>query len=196
MTNQDFVFTISTAADAATSLSQTIPTNFAIIRDRFTGASAPLSPLTNQLWCDATNGTARAYDGAAWAHTGPSHGRPAPLAKAVMNATATGTLPLCCHEHIAVVTGLALFHKTATTSDASNLWTWNLRNLVTNNTLFATPPTTNGNDLVAVTRKLLIPDQNLTLAAGAALQFEFTETGTASALVDLLVTVYGYLATP
>lgn len=196
MTNQDYASSIPVTASAADALTNTIPTNFEILRNRFAGPTAPLSPLAGQHWCDTTNGTLRVWDGSVWQHTLPGKGRPAPLATAVLSASATGTLPLCCHEHQAVVTGLALFHKTATTSDGSNLWTWNLRNLVTNNTLFSTPPTTNGNDLVANTRKLLVPDQNLTIAAAAALQFEFTETGTATALSELLVVVYGYLQTP
>lgn len=196
MSNQDYVPAIPLTADAATALSATVPANFEILRNGFAGTAAPLSPLTHQQWMDTTNGTRRVYDGAAWQHCGPARGRASPLGSGVLTATGTATLMLCCHEHVAVVTGLALLHKTATTSDASNLWAWQLRNLTTTNTLFATAPTTNGNDLVANTRKLLVPDQNLTIAAGAGVQLEATETGSATSLSELLVVLYGYLATP
>lgn len=196
MSNQDFAFTIPLTATAANALSVTIPQNFGILRNNFSGPSAPLSPLADQGWHDTTNGTRRVYDGAAWQHTGPARGRPCPIASAVLSASATGTQVLCCHEHSAVVTGLGLFHKASTTSDGSNLWTWQLRNLTASLELFAAAPDTNGDDLVANTRKLLTPDQNLVVAAGDGLQFEYTKTGSATALSELLVVLYGYLATP
>ena len=110
---------------------------------------------------------------------------------------ATKTISIGLAQDQVVITGLALYHRTATTSDGSNLWTIDLKRDTDDASMFATPPTPNGADFAAKTAKVLTPDQNQSIATpGKGLALVLTKTGSATDLTDLLVQVRGYEASP
>lgn len=198
MSNQTWVATIATTDDKVDTLTQTIPENFRLLRSSFRGTSAPNDPIAGEVWDDTTTGTRKKYDGSAWHVMGPLDLSPI-LASVVLMGTvnATKTVTIFITQEQAVITSVALYHRTSTTSDGSNYWTIDIKRDTDDASLFSTPPTTNGADFVAKTAKVLTPTQNTSITtAGKGLALLLTKTGSATDLTDLLVQVRGYEAAP
>jgi len=98
--------------------------------------------------------------------------------------TQTGTFDRYVFRATAAVTivNAYLINNGSTTSDGSNKWTFQLRNLTAGNDLLSTAKTTNGAEIAADTAYALTPNQNLTLAAGDIIELQAVETGTATSL--------------
>lgn len=194
MANDGWDISYGDQADGATVVATTIPENLRLLLTRFAGTAPPPNPTQYQWWLDTTNGILKEWDGAAWVEVGARQ-LLRPLATARLSTSATLTIPLAIARPRFTVTALKLYHLTATTSDGSNYWTVDLRRDSDSASMFATPPVTNANDLVAKTTKVYAPDQNL-LVTSAGASLVLTKTGSATALVDLLVTLEGYEANP
>lgn len=87
------------------------------------------------------------------------------------------------------VVAAGVLSDTASTSDASNLWTLDVQHAPSGLSLFSTPPTTNGDDLVADVAWHHAVDQNSQVAALGALRVLLTATGSPTALSRALVYV-------
>lgn len=87
------------------------------------------------------------------------------------------------------VVEVGVVSDTGTTSDGSNLWTLDLQNLDTAQSLFSSPPTTNGDELVANAPWAKAVDQNVTVSANQVLQASLTATGSPTALANALIYV-------
>ena len=198
MSNNTWVATIATTDDKVDTLTSTIPENFRLLASAFRGSAAPPSAIAGQVWDDTTSGTRKKYDGAAWVVLGPLDLAPI-LAQCTLDGTisATATKTIFVTQDQAVVTSVALYSRSATTSDGSNYWTLDLLRDTDDASLLSTPPVTNGADFVAKTALILTPDQNQSITtAGKGLALVLTKTGSATDLTDLLVQVRGYEASP
>jgi hypothetical protein len=166
-----------------------------IVRSCFEGPSAPPNPVTGNLWGDTTSNTMKRWDGSAWQVLGPRMTYPRASVTAVLSAvSATGTLYLVAPTAAFVLTKLSLVSQTTTVSDATNKWTFQVRDVANSVNLFATAPTTNGAELTANTRRDYTPDQNTVRPVGSVLEFQFTKGGTATTMAQLLVQLDGYWA--
>ena len=198
MTNQTWVTERDNQDDMVDTINVVFPENFRLLRSSFRGTAAPNDPIAGEVWDDTTTGTRKKYDGSAWVVLGPLD-LARVLKELVLMGTinATKTISIGLAQDQVVITGLALYHRTATTSDGSNLWTIDLKRDTDDASMFATPPTTNGADFAAKTAKVLTPDQNQSIATpGKGLALVLTKTGSATDLTDLLVQVRGYEASP
>ncbi len=98
-------------------------------------------------------------------------------------------------NHSMTIDSLTLVSSSTTTSDGSNNWSFQLTNLTTTNNLFATAPNTNGGmgDFAVNTAKVLVPDQNTTMASGDVLNFVATLTGSPGNLTVFHIQVDGHI---
>jgi hypothetical protein len=79
----------------------------------------------------------------------------------------------------ATIEAVELVSTTATTSDGSNKWTFQITNVTQSNNLLASAADTNGalGDLAVDTRKTITPDQNTQVVDGDVLELVATKTG-------------------
>ena len=85
--------------------------------------------------------------------------------------------------------------ETGVTSDASHLWTFQVRNLTASVNLRSSAKSTNGAAITADTAYALGLDQNLTPSAAAVLQLQMAKTGSPNALTEALAVLRYTLAT-
>lgn len=85
--------------------------------------------------------------------------------------------------------------ETGVTSDASHLWTFQVRNLTASVNLRSAAKSTNGAAITADTAYALGLDQNLSPSAAAVLQLQMTKTGSPNALTEAIAVVRYTLAT-
>lgn len=104
-----------------------------------------------------------------------------------------GTLSASDNKYIAVagtgtwtVSDCLIVSELGVTSDASNLWTFNVRNLTAGANLRSSAKSTNGAAITADTAYALGLDQNLTPSSGAVLQLQCTKTGSPNALTEAI----------
>lgn len=169
------------------------------LRTAFSGSSAPSNPVAFQLWLDTTNAVLKRRNSSntAWTVVAAMSVPSSLGVRADVGAiSATGEMQLWVPETAFIVTGVTVLGETTTSgSDGSNHWQWNLRNRTTSVDLFATKPTTNGDELTAHVGKLLTPDQNTTLSANNNLVFEYTKVGSPTSPVNAVkLYLRGYAA--
>lgn len=158
--------------------------------------SEPDSPVAYMLWAAPTAGLLRQRNATndGWIDVGPLL---TPVATAMLvglgSVSATGTRFALSLPTKYVVSGLMVISDTATSgSDASNNWAWQLHNVTQALDLFSTAPDTNGDELAVDTPKVLVPDQNLSLAARDVLEFRWTKTGApTSPLGEVAIAIEG-----
>lgn len=98
-------------------------------------------------------------------------------------------LPAC------TVTDAYLVSELGVASDGTDFWTFQVRNLTASVNLLAAAKSTNGAAITADTQYALGLDQNLTLAAGAVLQFQATKAASAGNLQELAIALKYTIAT-
>jgi hypothetical protein len=159
-----------------------------VLQSGAVGTDSPAFPKHGQIWIDSTTGyvVKRWIAGTGWIidNADATVSRTASvdcISFRVAGFTAAGNLTLGVMP-TCVVTGAYLLSSAATTSDGSNLYTFQLRNNTQSLSLLSAAKSTNGADLAANVAYSLAPDQNLTLTAGDALILTVTETGTATDL--------------
>ncbi len=172
------------------------PNNLALLRAHFRGPTAPTSPVAGQRWDDTTTGTHKVWDGSAWEVLGPLDLHPV-LGHRHLALTATTTTSLIVAQASMVLVEVVLYPRSATTSDVSNKWVFQVqRDSDTTNMLSTAHDTDTGSDLAATTALVLTVDQNATLGADTGAALVATKTGAPGDLSDLLVQVRGYEANP
>ena len=104
-----------------------------------------------------------------------------------------GTLSASDNKYLAVagtgtwtISECLIVSELGVTSDASNLWTFNVRNLTAGANLRSSAKSTNGAAITADTAYALGLDQNLTPSSGAVLQLQCTKTGSPNALTEAI----------
>lgn len=172
-----------------------IPANFGSLRSGFSGAGWPASGVEGQRALNTSLGVNGQHDGSSFKATGPRAQHP-PLAEKAFSVSATGSGILFVVPTGATIESLVLCSRTATSSDGSNYWTWQLRNASDSLDLFATAPVSNADDLAADTPKVLTPDQNLSPGASKVLVLTWTATGSPTVLTELVAQLRGYLRNP
>lgn len=113
-----------------------------------------------------------------------------------------GTLSATDNKYLAVVgTGtwtivdVLIVSETAVTSDASHLWTFQVRNLTASVDLRSAVKSTNGAAITADTAYALGLDQNLGPSSGAVLQLQMAKTGSPNPLTEAIAVVRYTVAT-
>jgi len=116
------------------------------------------------------------------------------LAAGTFAISATTTVLLPNRHDACVVKRVTLISDTATaSSDASNRWQFNVRNVTQSEDLLAADVATDAAEIAANVPFVLTPDQNDAIAADDVLRLEVTKTGSpTSPLAQVLVMVeYG-----
>jgi hypothetical protein len=156
------------------------------------GASAPATKWTGMLWADTSIGVLKQWDGSAWHVVGPIYAngsrRTLKLFEGALVGGESFFVPPSADR--AVVSRITLVSDTATVgSDGSNNWSLQVHNLTAATTMFATAPTTNGDEFAADTAWSADVDQNATIAADDVLEVRVTKTGTPTSLAAARVAI-------
>jgi|JI10StandDraft_1071094.scaffolds.fasta_scaffold05333_2 hypothetical protein len=114
-----------------------------------------------------------------------------------------GTISASDEKYLWIVSGAStitisdvlIVSETGVTSDAGNLWTFQVRNLTAAADLRSAVKSTNGAAITADTAYALGLNQNLTPSAGAVLELQMAKTGSPNALTEMLAVVRYTLAT-
>jgi len=200
--SQDYTSSFALTDNPHGIITTDVPNNFEALRSVFSGASAPASPVTYQLWADTTTGLLKMYNGSTWKVL---FGLNVPASRidacdhfAALSATAQVTFFTAAEA--AEIIDISLLSDTATTSpDASNEWTWSLRNVTQSLELFSGTVGTftalggvGGGELAVETAYHLVVDQNGTIAADDVLRFTATKVGTATTITRLALQLGGH----
>lgn len=119
------------------------------------------------------------------------------------HAVHLGTISASDEKYLWIVSGAStitisdvlIVSETGVTSDASHLWTFQVRNLTAAVDLRSAVKSTNGAAITADTAYALGLDQNLTPSAAAVLELQMAKTGSPNALTEMLAVVRYTLAT-
>lgn len=119
------------------------------------------------------------------------------------HAVHLGTISATDEKYLWIVSGAStitisdvlIVSETGVTSDAGNLWTFQVRNLTAAADLRSAVKSTNGAAITADTAYALGLNQNLTPSAGAVLELQMAKTGSPNALTEMLAVVRYTLAT-
>lgn len=113
-----------------------------------------------------------------------------------------GTLSATDNKYLAAagtgtwtITDVLIISETGVTSDASNLWTFNVRNLTASVNLRSAAKSTNGAAITADTAYALGLDQNLSPTSADVLQLQMTKTGSPNPLTEAVAVLRYTLAT-
>lgn len=119
------------------------------------------------------------------------------------HAVHLGTISATDEKYLWIVSGAStitisdvlIVSETGVTSDAGNLWTFQVRNLTAAADLRSAVKSTNGAAITADTAYALGLNQSLTPSAGAVLELQMAKTGSPNALTEMLAVVRYTLAT-
>lgn len=165
------------------------------LRSSFIGGTAPPVTVAGMLWADTSaavlnirNATNTAWVEVASLATSALHAFT--INKGTASASFTyymGRIPTP-----AEIVGCYLITHPGGTSNASDFWQFQLRNLTQANDLLATAKSTwigSADDPVEDVPYSIPPDQNLVIATGDVLEFQATKNGAAAALTETCVQV-------
>lgn len=168
---------ITGAMDRFTALTTVLGNTLQTLASNFLGAGAPSSPAEGQLWSDSGTGYLQHYRNGTWHVLGDdtrwvldSIGSP--------TANVIGPFPY----RVDVVALVVVPLNNTTGSDGSNNWSVQVTNQQTFGTMFATQPSTNGNEWAIGTPWEQVPDQNQTVEIGQTLLVNLNQNGSPTAV--------------
>lgn len=175
--------------------------NFSALQSNFAGASAPASPVAGQWWLD-TSGSPRVLKirnaaNSAWITVVPNADTTGgwldriialPVPIGTLSATDNKYLHIC-GPGTTTISDVLIVSETGVTSDVTNYWTFQVRNVTAAVNLRSAAKSTNGAAITADTVYALGLDQNLTPASGDVLQLQATKNASAGNLTELLAVV-------
>lgn len=189
-------FSVPAALDKASVALQTkVPGSLDALLTIHSGSSEPANPAAYMLWCDTgvspvvvrqRNGANNAWL-VRWTVEANSRQHIGQVSWGDLSASKTAFAGMSMRT--ATVKRIVILCGAATTSTPGNEWAFQLKkypNAAPGSPvdLFASPPGTDGAEMVADQAYVLTPDQNATLADLDSLELVVTATGTVTTLLD------------
>lgn len=167
-----------------------VPNCLEALRTVFSGSVAPSSPVAYQLWLDTSTKTLyqRNAGNSAWLPQRRREVRFGDVALAARTWRALRPAVPVVIESVAILPSTTTSASVATTKE----WTFLLKNQTTSQNLFSATPSTattvsgvGGGELTADTGKVLLANQNATLAVGDLLYLVVGVNGSPTAVTDV-----------
>lgn len=164
-----------------------VGSSLSALRSCFSGATEPTDTTPGMLWFDTASERlfVRNNADAAWVDVAEQ-----------VTEVYRGNLAGSFNAYVAIPLGthvksLTVISDTSTSgSDGSNYYQFDLVNITDGLSLFATPPTTNGDELAADSRWDQDCDQNQDLVSGKVLEMQVTEVGSPTNLASAEVLIF------
>jgi hypothetical protein len=184
---QDWSLPIS-GITVSSAIIDVIPKALETLRTVHSSATAPTNMVAYMLWADTSNGVLKIRNSAntAWIEVGSltsRHDRRM-FAFRYENLSATKQFFIIPKESMEVEDMVVTATVATSGSDASNHYRFDLYNQGAGVSLFSSLPTTNGDEVSALSAKVYTPDQNLTVSADELLIAKIEKIGTGPTTTD------------
>ena len=185
-------FATPSLSSSGTSILQQLITNCGHLVNDHWGSSAPAFLTAGMFWSDTGTGLRKQYDGSTWHVVGPIVANGARRTLALYQGVLVGgeVMYLPVSADTFVVSRVVLVSTVATSGSTGGAnWAIQLANLTAGNNLFATAPSTNGDELAVATAWSQDVDQNATCDPDDVLALTITKTGSPTSLAAARVLI-------
>lgn len=173
-----------------------IPANFAALRSGEAGSTAPANPVAHMTWPDTANGLLKRRNAGNtdWDVIGAISDDASRqiFVVDIGIATATGGKVLFAAPRSVHVESVTLLAE-STSHDASNYYSFQVRNVTQSQDLVATPvatePDPGAGNIATETPYLIATDQNQVVASGDVLKLNWTKTGSPGDIANLVAQI-------